>query len=226
MTIPLDTLRAINHVVVHNDADGIASAMIFKDVLPTVRVSVVAYDSPEHKEMPAEPGMAFCDFSPYIDRYPKFVEAGAIVLDHHDTQKPIVEAFGELGVYGENDKTEAGAYLAYREVWLPLMSERWRARQIEGLGHPSPNPMNLRYDTLRERVEEFALLTSIRDTWKTKHPQWRKACEQSEALHFWPEEKLLSGIPSEEWDQLLHLGPMLFERKLKAAQRCIDGGHR
>lgn len=218
--IPIDKLKAITHLVVHNDADGIASAMIVKDVLPEVRVSVVRYDSPEHKGLPAVPGMAFCDFSPYTDRVDDFVKVGAIVLDHHDTQKPIVDAFGELGVYGENDKTEAGAYLAYREVWVPLMGER--DQKIGGV----PGFDVMRADALRQRVEEFALLTSIRDTWKTDHPRWREACEQSEALHFWPDEKLLSGIPSDDWGQLLHLGPMLFQRKLKAAHRCIGGGRR
>jgi len=222
--IPIEKLKAITHLVVHNDADGIASAMIIKDVLGgDLRVSVTAYDSPEHKNMPAEPGMAFCDFAPHIERSDDFVAVGAIVLDHH--QKETVEPFGDLGVFGENDKIEAGAYLAYREVWLPLMNERWHIRKgVEGKS--VPDDLTTKYDVLRQRVESFALLTSIRDTWKTKHERWREACEQSEALHFWPDEKLLSGIPSDDWDQLLHLGPMLFKRKLKAARRCIDGGRR
>jgi hypothetical protein len=223
--IPIEKLRAITHVVVHNDADGIASAMIFKDVLPEVKVSVVAYNSPEHDNMPAEPGMAFCDFSPAQHRIEDFVKAGTIVLDHHDKQKDIVDAFGELGVFGENAKVEAGAFLAYREVWLPLMDERWQARRgIEGGQSIDNNNMVTKFDLLKQRVEHFATLVSIRDTWQTKHELWLKASEQSEALHFWPDEKLLSGIPSEDWGQLFDLGPMLFKRKLKAAQRCIDGG--
>lgn len=223
--IPIDKLKAINHVVVHNDADGTASAMIIKDVLPEVRISVVAYDSPEHQRMPAEPGMAFCDFSPYIDRTQDFVKVGAIVLDHH--QRETVEPFEELGVFGENDKGEAGAYLAYREVWLPLMEDKqaWLPQSRVHDGDPSAS--KLMFDSLKARIEDFATLVSIRDTWQTQHPRWREASELSEALHFWPDEKLLGGIPSEDWhSQLFHLGPMLFERKLKAARRCIDGGHR
>jgi len=223
--IPLDKLKAINHVVVHNDADGVASAMIIKDVLPEVKVSVVAYNSPEHDNMPAEPGMAFCDFSPAEPRIQEFVEVGTIVLDHHDKQKFIVDAFGELGVYGENDKVEAGAYLAYREVWLPLMEDKRKGLPMSKVASPSAS--QLMWDSLKARIEDFARLVSIRDTWQTGHERWREACETSEALHFWPDERLLCGVPSEDWhSQLLHLGPMLFQRKLKAAQKCIDGGYR
>lgn len=224
--IPLDKLQAINHVVVHNDADGVASAMIIRDALPGVKVSVVAYDSPEHKNMPADPGMCFCDFSPYIDRYPEFVEAGTIVLDHHEKQKPVIDAFGELGVYGDNALVEAGAFLAFREVWRPLKEAR--IKRLQRQVSPQGAPLEVvQYDSLRARIEDFARLVSIRDTWQTKNERWREACETSEALHFWPDEHLLSGIPSEDWhSRLLYLGPMLFQRKLKAAQKCIDGGRR
>ena len=208
MPIPLDKLQNIKHIVVHNDSDGVAAALIIKDCHPGAKVSVIQYDSPAHKGLPAEPGMIFADFSPYKDRAAEFVEVGAIVLDHHQTQKPIVEMFGELGVYGENSATEAGAWLAFREVWLPLAEQ----------GPPDP----VHYRDKRAIVEELAELASVRDTWQTKHPKWTKACEVAEALAFWPFHRSVQ-TPMSDWPRMLEVGPMLFERKLAKATQCIEG---
>lgn len=209
MPIPIDKLQGINHIVVHSDADGVAAALIIKDCHPSAKVSVMQYDSPEHKNLPAEPGMIFADFSPYKERVGEFVEVGAIVLDHH--QKKPIEAFGDLGVFGENAKTEAGAWLAYREVWLPL------AQQGEY------DPVHFR--DKKAVIEELAKLASIRDTWKTDNPLWKRACEVSEALAFWPHHSSVH-TPMSGWNKLLEVGPLLFERKLAKARQCIDGGWR
>lgn len=125
--LPIDKLQAIKTVVSHeNCADGLASAMIIKDVLPDAKVLFFQYGSPDLAALPAEAGMIFCDFSPPANRAQEFVDAGAIVLDHHKTAKDVVALFGALGVYADEkaDPGVSGAVLAYREVWLPLIAKK------------------------------------------------------------------------------------------------------
>jgi oligoribonuclease NrnB/cAMP/cGMP phosphodiesterase (DHH superfamily) len=118
--------------------------------------------------------MLFVDFSPPAERVQEFVQAGANVLDHHKTAKPIVEAFGPHGVFGD-EVTEpgvCGAVLAFRHVWF----------QLKGPGFLS----------CWGAAEDFATLAGIRDTWQNKHPRWREAIIQSEMLFFYPIEHLLN----------------------------------
>lgn len=124
MTINAEKLQTIRTIVTHeNCSDGLASAMILKSVLPGAQVVFLSYNSAAHKELSAIPGMIFCDFSPYVERVQEFIDAGAIVLDHHKYQKDVVEAFGPNGVFADETSNPgvAGALLAYREVWLPLV---------------------------------------------------------------------------------------------------------
>jgi len=124
MTLDADKLQTIRTIVTHeNCSDGLASAMILKSVLPGANVVFLSYNSAAHKELSAIPGMIFCDFSPYVERVQEFIDAGAIVLDHHKYQKDVVEAFGANGVFADETTNPgvAGALLAYQEVWLPLV---------------------------------------------------------------------------------------------------------
>lgn len=207
--IPLDKLRAITHVVVHGPAcpDGISSALILKDALPDVRVSFLSYETAEHKALAAEPGLLFCDFSPPRDRVQEFVAAGAICLDHHLTAKDVVEAFGENGVFGLNDKNECGAWLAYEHVWKRFADE-----------------YDLSDDLGRAQVRCFAELAAVRDTWKTADPRWRQACEQAEMLLFFPFEEQKLGRMVNGDDYLL-VGHWLVEKKLAAARKSIGEAH-
>lgn len=211
--IPIEKLLAIKHLVTHiNCPDGVATAMIIQDVLPGIRVTFLQYDTIEHKTLDPEPGMLFCDFSPFKGRTAEFVAAGAIVLDHHKTQKEVVAQFGANGIFADEKEEPGvcGAYLAFREVWLPLKGGQSRpaeAPPLEGVGNV---------------VAEFARLAGIRDTWQRTSPDWLKACEQAEALLFWQPEDLF--IHPSQWAEKLALGPVLYERRLRGAQSCLDQG--
>lgn len=210
--IDTEKLKDVTHVVTHaNCADGVASALILKEALPDARVSFMKYGTKELDELPAEPGMLFCDFSPPKQYTQAFVEAGAIVLDHHT--KELVEPFGELGVFGENEHGESGAVLAYKEVWVPIVKEgAFDGKKLRG--------PNADYG-----VKIFSILAGIRDTWQTKSALWKAACEQAEALLFYP----FGTMPLEEFftgESAISLGILLFEKKLEAARSSIKQAHR
>ena len=115
MPIPLEVLKAVKTIVAHEKCpDGIAAALILKDVLPEARVIFCQYSTPEHETLAAEPGMLFADFSPPKARVQEFVDKGAVVLDHHKTAKDIVAAFGDNGVFGDEiaEPGVSGAVLA------------------------------------------------------------------------------------------------------------------
>lgn len=138
-----DTLDSIKTIVVHDNCpDGLASAILLHDVLYDAEIKFVQYGTDAYKALTPAPGVLYCDFSPPIrtkkvvadgaetyvideeDRakLQEFVAAGTLVLDHHKTAKPIVEAFGDNGRFGDevSEPGVCGALLAYRHVWLPL----------------------------------------------------------------------------------------------------------
>lgn len=213
--LSIDKLKAVKHIITHeNCPDGIASAMILKDALPRAKVTFLQYDTAAHIGLEPEDGMLFCDFSPHKDYVAIFKARGAIVLDHHKTQKAVVEQFGDLGVFADETAEPGicGATLAFREVWLPLYDDA-------GLADAAMSTPRT------DLVRDFATLAGIRDTWQKKDPKWRAACEQAEALQFWPIEELLNmGLTPEQWRRKLELGPVLFAKKLRSAQKCIDHG--
>lgn len=232
MPIPIEKLQALKHIVVHDKCpDGTVSAMILKWCLPDAKVEFIQYDTPEHEILEAKPGTIFADFSPWMPGLPEdptdedlrireeakkklqtHVEAGAIVLDHHKTQRDVVAEFGELGVFGD-EKTEpgvCGAVLAFREIALQLKPKPFLV--VHG-----PNDHKI--------IEKVATLAGIRDTWQTQDPRWREACEQATALDFWPDAELLKLDPG-QWGEKLELGPMLFQRRLDWAKRCGDNSFR
>lgn len=208
--ISLDKLKSVTHLVTHGPAcpDGISSALIIKDALPDVRVSFMAYNTAELAALPAEPGLLFVDFTPPRDRVQEFVEAGALVLDHHPTARDIVAAFGENGVFGENEKNECGAWLAYEQAWLPL-------NRFDGAFSVD--------EEIRRDVKDFAYLAAVRDTWKKDDPYWQRACEQAALLLFWQFKQSLFEVIEEDKNGIL--GKHLLDKQLSAAQRSIAESH-
>ena len=137
-------------IIVHAHCpDGMASAMILTAALPEAKIEFVQYNSPEHIEMTAEADMLFCDITPHRSRVDDFVRAESIVLDHHRGAKDIVDAFGERGVFADEEKEPgvSGAVLAFREVYDCALD-------MDGPNAPS-------FD-----VSDFATLAGIRDTWQ------------------------------------------------------------
>lgn len=171
------------------------------------KIQFIDHGSEEKLNLEPMPGMMFVDFSPLPEKAQAFIDAGALCLDHH-AKGSSVQAFvaAGLGVFGD-EKTDpgiCGATLAYEHVWEPLM--QWRqAYRAEA------QPI----------VVEMARLSGIRDTWQKQDPDWKAACEQAEALRFWPVETLLELHPT-EWGPKLALGAMLWERKVKTAERIAE----
>jgi len=214
--IDLEKLKNVKRLVTHaNCPDGIASALIVKDALPDVEVLFVKHGTEQHRTLEPLPGTLFCDFSPYIGDTREYlnraefsvldtwIKEGCLVLDHHPTQRDVTMVFVEagLGAYGENDKNECGAWLAYEHVWRVL-------KQDESTEYT------------RAPVREFAELAGVRDTWKKDDPRWQAASEQAEALMFWGFDELKrNGL--EGSGALNGLGRHLFAKKIETANNAL-----
>jgi len=208
--IPVEKLRALKHIIVHDKCgDGMASAMILKWCFPHADVDFVQYDKKKHRTLPVRPDTVFADFSPHAEQVKAFLQAEAVVLDHHKTQKQVVAEFGELGVFGDEDTEPgvSGAVLAFREVFRPLIRDK---------GLPIERQLQV-----ENTIEDFAILAGIRDTWQNKDPRWHEANELNAALTFWPAENLL-GLDPASWGEKLSLGPILYQRRLDWAKQCGD----
>jgi hypothetical protein len=203
--ISKDVLSAVRMIVTHDHcSDGLASALILRDVLPAARIVFVQHDTPGLLALPAEQGMIFCDMSPTASRADEFVAAGAVVLDHHRTARAVVEAFGPRGVFADENAEPgvSGATLAYREVWRQL---------AEG------SPASAR----AHAISELATLAGIRDTWRRASPRWDEACAQHEALTFWPRDTWLA-TPAGAFASMLAIGPTLLAKKAERVKQALD----
>lgn len=205
-------LRQVKRIVTHaNCGDGMASAMILRDAFNHIpAVEFMHYDTPEHRNMEVTEGVIFCDFSPHPDLADQFLEAGAIVIDHHKTAKPIVSQFVKAGqgVFGDEELEPGvcGATLAYNHVW-------------------KANPTGAQHPNIDARVREFALIAGVYDTWLTGSQYWDEAVRQQEALKFWDPGVLLEARPS-QWDKFLGIGATLVSRKSDAVDRAIKSSVR
>lgn len=206
MPIPLEDLSKVSKIIVHDNCpDGIASAMILKYALG-IDVEFIQYKTDAHTNLPAVPGLLFCDFTPPRERVQEFVDAGAIVLDHHKGAQDIVAQFGERGVFAD-EKSEpgvSGATLAYREVWLPFGNE----------------------DNVL--VRDFAQVAGIRDTWQTKDPRWIESCEQSSWLMFFGAEELLKPpiFDRNKWVFRTSVGKLLFDEHMRKVKKTVASAYR
>jgi hypothetical protein len=214
--LSIDKLSAVTKIVTHSACpDGIASAMILRDVYPSAEIQFVQYSTPALDELLAEPGMLFCDITPPYNHVMEFIDAGVMVLDHHRTTKDTVAKFGGNGVFGDEleDPGVSGAVLAYRHVWLPM-----RGNDTDG--------------RVRALIEDFATLAGIRDTWQKHHPRWQDAVTQAHALMFLPQESMvkehsnLGGFLETDWDKYLWAGRIRGEAFKLECQRAIDTGFR
>lgn len=230
--IELELLQGVNHIVTHdNCADGTSSAMILRDVLPNAKVTFCQYGTKLHAEIPAEPGMLWCDFSPPVNRVKDFLDVRSIVLDHHGgPAKESTLAFAEkgLGAFADEKMNPgiSGAMLAYNEVWVPLEREHASGSIRTAL---YPEEYKKLFDERAERskaVLQLATLAGIRDTWQKNDPRWQTACETAEATRWWPWEV----VESTSWDkwaaELFKIGPILMVRNMRNVDKCIEGAFR
>ena len=228
MPFDLTKLSQIKTIVVHGGGcpDGVASAILLHDALPDAEVKFIQYQTPEQFDLPATSNMLFCDITPHAPRTQAFVKAGALVLDHHKTAKDVTEAFGPMGVFGD-EKTDiwvCGAVLAYRHVWRPIMDARYAAA-IETMGH---NDASYKYQSMFSRAEKFANVAGVRDLWLTEDPRWKDAVVQAEVLRFYPTDAWLAypepfRFEAEGWwGERLKLGAILVDKHGKSVERAID----
>lgn len=216
MAIPLEELRAVRVVVSHRYPDGacpdgLASAMILKDVLPDARYRFYAHNTREYDELAPEPGMLFVDITPptrpegRVSRAADFRDAGAIVLDHHKDAEELVGSFGARGVFAHEtrDPGVSGALLAFEHVWLPLTNVA-----SSGFGSGA-------WVAEEPRIRHFAKLAGVRDTWQTTDPLWREACEQAAVLLFYPIDHWLYG------SRLGPLDPVRLARRMEIGPHLI-----
>lgn len=196
----------VKTIVVHGDCpDGLASAMVLHDVLPDAEVRFMRHGNADYENMPADPGLLFCDIIPPIKRVQEFVDAGAIVLDHHKGVRAAVELFGERGVFGD-EKTQpgvSGAVLAFHEVWKELESAS---------------------KTKTETIDEFVALIGIVDTWQKKDSRWNEARACSSALSAFSTDYWMEHCPYPTSGEI-KMGENLIEKHDERVRRIADGAY-
>lgn len=229
--LDLTVLKQVTDIVCHdNCSDGTMSAILLQDALPAARIHFCSYGL-AHERLEAGPNMLFCDFHPHEATYRKFVDAGTIILDHHKSAANIIAAFGARGVFADEalDPGVSGAVLAYQHVWLPLKQEGW-ARYRDLSTDLAEVHAHLR-ESERARAEKYSRLIGIRDTWQKHDPDWRRACELSEAVRFFGQASWMIPEPfamdrDEWWDARIAVGIRLVEKQAETLQKLVKGAYR
>lgn len=224
--IPIEKLCAVRTVFCHAYpdhpcADGVASALLIRAALIRLfdeerhefEVRFVTHGE-QFERLEARPGMLFCDIAPPQARAQEFVDAGAIVLDHHATARSVVERF-EHHAFGDEEKNPgvSGAVLAFREVYEPI------ARAYAPKGEAIEAEI--------DRAREFASLAGIRDTNRREDYFYTAACDQAEALCFWP----WAEWPAEPFgadyliiDRMMDVGEVLRKKSEERARSSVAYG--
>jgi oligoribonuclease NrnB/cAMP/cGMP phosphodiesterase (DHH superfamily) len=204
-----EVLAGVRLVVVHDDCmDGLASAMIIREVLPDVPIMFVQYNSPAQRDLPVEPGMLFCDVTPDAARIDEYVEAGTVVLDHHKHARALVARFGARGIFADeaSDRGMSGALLAYHFVWRMLEAQAKLGKRTD-------------------LVERFATLAGVRDTWWKDHPEWQLSLVLHAVLEHFPREFWMQRLDGATFDGIgiaideLPLGKILVDAKAATVAR-------
>jgi hypothetical protein len=206
-------LSKIKRIIVHGNChDGMASAILLYDAL-RIEPEFIIHGTKEYVEMEATEGMLFCDITPPEDRYEEFIKAGAIVLDHHIGVKYIVEAFGENGVFADEEKDPgvSGALLAFREVWLPKYYH-W----LSAVGEPCA------LSPYKESLELLATLAGIKDTWQKHNSRWHEAGAQTCMLTFYSWEYWKRKIGDYYFSEEMEVGRMIYEDRMLKAEKLAD----
>jgi hypothetical protein len=206
MTLALGKLRQVHTCIVHdNCSDGMAAAVLVHDALPTVAIRFMQYNTAEHEQLPAEPGLLLCDFSPPPARIAEFRAAGTLVLDHHHSVKDAVLSLGADGVYAEEPGV-SGAVLTYQQVWLPLVGKTATLY-------------------VQQAAARMVQLIGIRDTWQTQSPDWTYAECMDAVLKFYDWDYWQQPFYRHDWAALRTLGERLVQRSAQQVQRLRAGAY-
>jgi hypothetical protein len=207
----IESLSQVRKVVTHDNCmDGLASAMLLREALPSAEITFCGYGA-DHEALEPEPGLLFCDFTPPRARVDAFVTAGALVLDHHVHARDIVECFGDHGVFADSPGV-SGAVLAFEHVWLPA------------LRRGASGPWDDHSIALQRQL--FAELVGVRDTWRKEDPRWREALELHAVLEAFPREHWLAsnGIRNALEALDTGIGAALVARKAKTVEQLVATG--
>ena len=202
-------LPMVRSVVAHKDChDGLAAAMMVRAVMPEIPVRFVQYNTREHEELSADPGLLFVDFSPPKARAVEFLRAESLVLDHHPSARVMLQPFVEAGlcVFADNavEPGVSGAVLAFKHVFERLSESSFRYQR---------------------NLARIARLAGIYDTWQRTSADWAAAAALREALLFWTPERWLDEVTQgSDFDSLLAVGPELVAKIQRDALRAIARG--
>ena len=210
--ITVERLLGVTDVVTHDSChDGMGTAILIRDVLPNANFHFLQYNTEEYRNFPAGPNQLWCDFSPLPARNQEFVDAKAIVLDHHRGADKVVAAYGDDGVFADekHEPGVSGAVLAFREVWVKL--KQYRNGELAEAHH-------------------FAHLVGVRDTFQTQSPFWQDACELAEVLRFvpfemWQKPDTFRVENIGWWLERKALGSLLWKKHQKSITRAIKNSH-
>lgn len=219
-------LSAVDTAVVHaNCPDGMASAILLKDAFygRDVKIVFAQHNTEAYENIEPRRGLLFCDLGPPVrckdgvilepEKLQRFLDVGAIVMDHHDTTAPVTKTFVEagLGAFGD-EKTMpgiCGAALAYEHAWKPLRG----ALAIQEVF-----------------ARKFSRLAGIRDTYQRQSPEWDEGCQHAETLMFFPKEHWLGMSFTElasRWEKEFRpLGPLLMVKKRNTVDSFIEKSYR
>lgn len=183
--------------------DGTSSAMIclaaYGAVGRSPDVKMVMYDTVDHARANTEGRQLWVDITPPIARWRDWTGTSPIVLDHHETARPVVEGLG--GVYGGLD--DSGASLAFTNVMRVLCRDR---------------------DDIEEWAK-FAHLAMVRDTWKDAHDDWQEGLAVGEALNFYTQKALFVSAAEGKMNlhEIIRFGKVLVKKTANKAFKLAQG---
>jgi len=200
-------LNNINRIITHGKCpDGIASAIILYDKFK-IEPEFYIHGTREYLEIKATAGMLFCDITPPKDRYQEFINAGAIVLDHHISTKYIVDAFGDNGVFADEQREPgvSGAVLAFKTIY----PDKYNLNNVGCKTHA---------------LYILAWLAGIKDTWQKDHPEWHDAGAQACMLKFYSWDYFKKKIDYNDWNynNEYNVGRMIYNDRLEKVKLFAD----
>lgn len=217
-------LRSIRRVVAHaNCHDGILAALFAAERLPLMfsAITFVQYNTPEHVHLSVEPGTLFLDIVPWAERdedgrltvagraqIQRWVDAGAMVLDHHAGAAETVRMFGERGIYADAvaQPGVSGAALAFDHLRLP---------SSEPVADDIPR--------------DLARLVGIRDTWQRDDKDFDRASALAAAITFYGFATLNAVLWRHGWPRIvtmLEVGEYLLANERRRAKGLLAHAHR
>lgn len=198
-------LHGIKKVITHKGCpDGIASAMIVRDVKPSIEVLFVNPGSSELRSIKPSPGLLYLDICP-PENIDDHLSNGTIVIDHHDSSKDIVLKFERKGIFRSGIGISA-AVLTYEYIW----------KYLREFSNPT---------TADQHIGMLAKLVGIRDTFDKKSIYWHESCVLGEVLRFFPVEHWLEKFPKQVTSQEMELGEIILQNSLNSVLKIAQGSH-